>query len=337
MRAAIFEGADRPWSVRTIDDPTPGPGEAVIKVGRCGICGTDVSFTSGNGYDFPAHSVLGHEYAGEVVALGAGVERLKIGDRIAAIPCAGCGKCRECLAGDDHFCETGAITGYMGGYAEYMKVSERSSVRLPKTLSLEDGALVEPLAVGLHGVNLSDIGPGSRVAVLGTGSIGLAAVFYAARTGAKVIAMSRSGRRANLAMRLGAHSFVTTGEDEAARATEALAGRPDVVFECAGAVGLLQQSINLVRPKGTVVSLGFCMLPDPVLPGPTTFKQPVLKFSLAYTLGEFRHVIDTLDAGHLEPREMVSSVIGLEALPAMIDALRQGTNETKVQVNPWST
>src|SRR5277367_7050464 len=99
MKVAIFEGACKPLTVTDADDPTPGSGEVVIKVGRCGICGTDLHMTSGHGMDFPVGTVLGHEYAGEVVAVGAAVGNLKISDRIAAMPAMGCGRCAACLAG----------------------------------------------------------------------------------------------------------------------------------------------------------------------------------------------------------------------------------------------
>lgn len=335
MRAAVFNKGGEPWTIETLEDPVPGEGEAVIKVARNGICGTDVSFTSGNGYDFPESSVLGHEFAGEVVAIGKGVERLKLGDRVTSIPCSGCGHCAQCDLGHDTFCETSYPASYMGGYGEYMKIAERATVRLPQSLSMADGALVEPLAVGLHGVRLGGIGPGSRVLVLGAGSIGLATLFFATQSGARVVAASRSARRADMALRLGAEAFVETGDGEAERIADALGGPPDVVFECAGAVGLLQQSINLVRPKGTVVSMGFCMQPDPVIPGVSTFREPVLKFSMACTLDEFREVTTVLDAGHLEPRDMVTRVIGLDELPAMIEAMRTGVTETKVHVDPF--
>src|SRR5579859_5606620 len=98
MRAAVFRGAGRPLTVETVPDPAPGPGEAVIKVGRCGICGSDIHMTSGHGADYPASTILGHEYAGEVVALGKGVTGLKPGDRVTAMPATGCGQCAACLA-----------------------------------------------------------------------------------------------------------------------------------------------------------------------------------------------------------------------------------------------
>lgn len=335
MRAVVFKGADKPWAVETLPDPEPGLGEAVIKVGRCGICGTDLNMTSGKGYDFPCDSVLGHEFCGEVVALGRDVEKLKTGDIVSALPSAGCGHCEMCRIGMQVMCPT--PTSYMGGFGEYMRIAERVAVKLPASLSLNDGALVEPLAVGLHGVSLAGLRPNARVLVLGAGSVGLAAIFWARRLGAgKLVAASRSERRRDLALAMGADAYVTTGEGESERINAALGGSPDYVFETIGVVGALEQSINLVKPNGEVISLGFCMAPDPVIPGIATFKQVKLAFSMAWTLAEFQTVIDTLDRGHLEPRAMVSSNVALTDLPGTIETLRGSHNETKVHVNPWA-
>lgn len=331
MRAAVFKGAGKPWAIENIAEPEPGAGEVVIKVCRCGVCGTDLHMTSGSAWDFPADSVLGHEYAGEVVALGAGVENLKVGDRITAIPAAGCGHCEACRSGQLMLCRQ--MQGYMGGFAEYLKAPASSAVKLPQTLSFADGALVEPLAVGLHGVAMAQMKPGAKVLVLGAGSVALAATYWARQLGAgPVVAMSRSARRADMAKNLGADGFVAFGENEHGEVIEALGGSPDLVLECVGHEGMLGKAIEHVRPDGTIVSLGFCTHPDPVIPGIATYKQVRMMFSMAYTLAEFEHVARTLDRGHVEPRLMVSETIGLEELPAMIEELREGGSQTKVQV-----
>ncbi|HZU65068.1 MAG TPA: alcohol dehydrogenase catalytic domain-containing protein [Novosphingobium sp.] len=331
MRAAVFKGAGQPWAIESLPDPQPGAGEVVIKVCRCGLCGTDLHMTSGSGWDFPAETVPGHEYAGEVVALGAGVEHLAIGDRITALPAKGCGQCAACRAGQVMLCPQ--MQGYMGGFGEYLRAPAAHAVKLPATLSFADGALIEPLAVGLHGVAMAPLVPGSRVLVLGAGSVALAAIYWARRLGAgRIAVMSRSARRADLAGQLGGDAFIPYGEGEHGEVIAALGGQPDIVLECAGAVGMLGKAVEHARPNGTIVSMGFCTHPDPVIPGIATYKQLRLVFSMAYTLAEFEHVARTLDRGHLEPRLMVSETIPLDALPAMIEGLRAGASQTKVQV-----
>lgn len=335
MRAAVFKGAGTPLVVETVDDPTPGEGEVVIRVKRCGVCGTDLHMTSGHGNDAPIGSVIGHEYCGEVVALGKGVDTLRVGQIVTAMPVSGCGRCAPCVSGYPMACAQ--MQGLVGGFGEYMRIAAGSSVVLPDTLSSADGALIEPLAVGLRGVRLAQMQPGAKVAVLGAGSIGLAAIYWARLLGAgRIVAISRSARRADLAQKMGANGFEALGEGEAERVAAALGGMPDIVLECVGAVGMTQKAVELVAPGGTVVSLGFCTSPDPILPSLATWKQVTIRFSFAYDLREFEHSANALDAGHVEPRLMVSKTVGLAEFPAMLEALRAGANETKVHVDPWS-
>lgn len=334
MRAAIFKSAHTPLEIEHIEDPTPARTEAVIQVGRCGICGSDISMTSGCAMDYPHGTILGHEYAGEVVAVGQDVEYLRPGDRITALPAQGCGSCPACLSGYPLGCR--GMSGMLGGFGEYLRVAESSAIKLPSALSLADGALVEPLAVGLRGVALAEMAPCCRVLVLGAGSVGLAALYWARHLGAgKIVAASPSARRRDIALAMGADAFETLGEDESERINAALGGPPDLVLECAGASGVLGKAIELVRPGGTIVSLGFCTSPDPIVPAIATWKRVTMKFSLAYTLADFEHAADMLDRGHVEPRLMISDTIGLDSLPAMFEALRGGAPQTKVHVEPW--
>ena len=334
MRAAVFQGAGKPHAlaIETIADPTPGPGDLIVKVERCGICGTDLHMTSGHGWDFPTGIVLGHEYAGEVVAVGGKVERFRIGDRVSGMARASCGGCEACFRGLPLLC-TRSAEGGMGGFGEYLALPEGAAVALPQTLSIADGALVEPLAVGLHGVRMADMAMGSRVLVLGAGSVGLAAIFWAKRLGAgRVVAASRSMMREAMALAMGADAFVQTGESEVERVIAALGGSPDIVLECAGAVGLLGQAINHVKTFGQVLSLGFCTSSDPVIPGVAAFKQVRISFPLAYSPGEFRHVADMMLAGAVDPKAMITSTIGLDELPDTFEALRGPNDQTKVHV-----
>lgn len=332
MKAAVFHGAGKPLAIETVADPEPGPSDVIIKVHRCGICGTDLHMTSGHGWDFPTGSIIGHEYAGEVVALGNAVERLRVGDRVSGMAKAGCGACEACFRGLQLLCAKAQGHG-MGGFGEYLRLPEGAAARLPRTFSLADGALVEPLAIGLHGVRMADLPIGAKVLVLGAGSVGLATIFWAKRLGAaRVVATSRSMTREAMALAMGADAFVQTGVDEVESAVEALGGQPEIVFECAGAPGLLGRAINHVKQFGQVLSLGFCTAPDPVIPAIATFKQVRISFPLAYTPGEFRSVADMMLAGTVDPKVMITSTIGLNDLPVKFEALRGPNDHTKVHV-----
>lgn len=339
MRAAIFKKAGQPLAIEQVPDPTPGEGQVVIKVHRCGICGTDVHFTSGHAgpFGYSENTSLGHEFAGEIVATGTGLSRLRVGDRITAFPFTGCGRCESCLSGRPNFCPE--FKGMAGGMAEYMLVNERVATQLPKTYSMEDGALIEPLAVSLHGTALPRFAPGAKVQVMGAGPVGLGVVFWAKRLGAgKVVVSATSRRREALAKHMGADGFVVpeAQQDIAALVGEALGGPPDVVFECAGHVGLLGQAVHCVKPRGDVVSLGFCTAPDPVLPALATWKEVRILFSMTYSMQEFATVADTLGAGHVAPRAMITDRVSLDQLPGALENLRQPGPQVKVLVDPWS-
>lgn len=335
MRAAVFKGVGRPLVVESRPDPAPGEGELVLEVGRCGICGTDLAMTDGSGQTYERDSVIGHEFAGTVIALGTGVSRFRIGERAAAMPFAGCGRCATCLAGRPNFCAQ--FRGLAGGFAQYVLTAERVAIKLPDSLSLADGALVEPLAVGLHGVALAQLQAGARVLVLGAGPIGLAAVFWARRVGAGRIAVTAASRRREaLALQLGANAFVLpdTPAELAAVAAAELGGMPDIVIEAVGKRDLIAQAVQCVRPAGTVIVLGFCSVPDSFIPAVAVWKEVRMQFAMTYSLQEFEHVARTLDTGALEPRAMVTDTVSLDSLPDALESLRHGSRQCKVLVSP---
>ena len=334
MKAPIFKGVGQPLVIETLPDPTPGPGQMVIKVSRCGVCGTDLHMTDGHAQTYPEGIVIGHEFAGEVVAVGAGVTRFKTGDIAAALPVVGCGQCANCLAGETMWCDTG-LNGILGGYGQYAIAHAHAAIKLPRTLSVEDGALVEPLAVSLHGVTLAELKPGAKVLVQGAGSIGLGCVFWSRHVGAGRIAVtSRSRRCETIAMDMGATAFVQSSDQLAIDVNTALGGPPDVVFECVGVPGQLAQAINLVRPRGTVVLLGNCMVPDTVVPALAMMKQVRIQGSMVYNVAEFQTVADVLASGRVEPRTMVTDTVGYAELPEVFEALRRPTSQCKVLVKP---
>jgi threonine dehydrogenase-like Zn-dependent dehydrogenase len=335
MKAAVFKGPGKPLAIETLRDPVPGDGELVLRVGRCGICGTDLHMTDGHAATFPADSVLGHEFAGEVVAVGPNAGNYRLGDVVAGLAITGCGECAQCVAGDPMWCEQGFVPA-MGGFGQYTVVNALSSVKLPSSLTLADGALIEPLAVGLHGVNLAAIAPGSRVVILGSGPIGLAAAFWAHRYGAtRIVVASRSRRGEEHALRMGAYRFEVFGEQLSSQINAALGGVPDVVFECIGVPGTLTKAIEIVRQRGTVVVLGNCMLPESLIPSLLTFKQLRLQGSMVYSRREFEIVADVMDAGHVEPRTMVTDTVSLAELPSAFESLRKPTYQCKTLVDPW--
>lgn len=333
MRAAVMQGLHKPLALETVPDPTPEEGDVVVKVGRCGICGSDLHMTEDPAYGQGAGSILGHEFSGEVVAIGKGVEGLRTGDMVSVIPLKSCGHCHACRTGVVQWCDTFGLQG--GGYAEYALTRPNQCVRLPASASLADGAIVEPVAVALHGVALSRMTIGDRVLVLGAGPIGLAVAFWARRFGAgRVVVQDLSEWQRDRALQMGAHDFVVDPSDPVGSAERALGGKADVVFECVGVPGLIAQAVDQVRNDGTIVLLGLCTRPDTFNSFAMLSKQVRLVTSAFFTRQEYEAALDALDRGAVEPRLLVTDTIGLAATPDVFESLRKRTHQCKVLINP---
>ncbi len=333
MKAAVFHELHHPLVVETVAEPRPAADEVVIRVGRCGICGSDLHMTEEPAFGIRQGAILGHEFAGEIVELGRETSGLRIGDRVAVAPLRGCGRCPACLAGEPAWCANMALQG--GGYAEFALATERQCLRLPATTSLEDGALVEPLAVALHGVALSGLTAGARVLVMGAGPIGLGVAFWARRRGAaKVVVSDLTTLQEDRARRMGATGFVQVDGDALANVNAALGGAPDIIFECVGRPDIIAQALEHLRPRGTIVMLGLCTAPDSFVPFRAVSKEAKLITSAFFNLGEYQAALDALDGGAAPPHAMISDTVALAAMPAAFEALRQRTAQCKVMVRP---
>ncbi|MBB4615433.1 alcohol dehydrogenase catalytic domain-containing protein [Novosphingobium taihuense] len=336
MRGLVFNAVGKPLEVASLPDPEPAEGELVIRVSRCGVCGTDLHATSGHGMTLPAGSQLGHEYGGEVVAIGKGVEGWRIGDHLSALPVVGCGHCEGCRTGIDILCNN-QWQGYGGGLAEYAKVSARGATRLPQTVSLVDSALVEPLAVGCRAVRLANPEKDARVLIIGPGPIGLSVLFWLRRRGVEnVVLLASSGRRRDLAAGMGGTRFVVESDGAKEDIQTILGGAPDVVFEAAGVPGVFGRAVDLVKPQGLIMGLGFCMQPDPIVPAMNLMKDVTMRWSIIYTREDYAACADALAAEGYLARAMVTETVGLDAAPAAFEQFRKGIGGGgKLLVDPW--
>lgn len=289
--------------------------------------------TEDAGYGRGAGDILGHEFAGEVVALGAGVAGLRTGDLVSVSPLKSCGNCAACKAGEVAWCE--AFSLQSGGYAEYALTRPNQCVKLPAALGLADGAIVEPLAVALHGVSLSGLRPRDAVLVLGAGPIGLAVAFWARRAGAsRVVVQDIAGYQRDRALEMGAHAFVVDREDPITAAARALGGPADIVFECVGVPGLIAQAVNQVRPRGTILLLGLCNQPDSFNSFAMLSKEVRLVTSAFFTQGEYEAALDALERGASEPRALITDTISLDDTPLVFESLKHRTHQCKVMIAP---
>lgn len=333
MKAAVFHELHKPLIVENVADPRPSGAEVLVRVGRCGICGSDLHMTEEPAFGIKPGVVLGHEFAGEVIELGKDASGFKVGDHVAVAPLRGCGQCASCLAGEPAWCSAMMLQG--GGYAELALATDRQCRRLPSTTSLEDGALVEPLAVALHGVALSGLTPGARVLVLGAGPIGLGVAFWARRRGAaKVTVLDLTTLQSELAQTMGATSFVTADADSVSKVNAALGSPPDIVFECVGRPGILAQALEHLRPRGTIMMLGLCTAEDSFIPFRAVSKEARLITSAFFTMGEYQAALDALDGGKAPPHAMITETVALSSMPAAFEALRKRTSQCKVMVKP---
>lgn len=333
MRAVTFQALHTPLKFENVPDPTPATDEVVVKIGRCGICGSDLHMNEDAAYGCKHGDVLGHEFAGEVVALGREAEGLKTGDLVSVIPLKSCGQCEHCRKGEVQWCAQFGLQG--GGYAEYAVTRPNQCVKLPGGLSLDDGAIIEPLAVALHGVNLSGMKPGDKVLVLGAGPIGLAVAFWARRMGASRVAIQDlADFQRERALGIGADAFVVDPQDPVGSAAAGLGGEADVVFECVGVPGLIDQAVKQVRNRGTILLLGLCTRPDTFNSFAMLTKEVRLVTSAFFTRQEYEAALDALAEGAIEPRLLVTDTISLEATPEVFESLKRRTGQCKVLIAP---
>ncbi|MBI2755319.1 MAG: alcohol dehydrogenase catalytic domain-containing protein [Chloroflexi bacterium] len=269
MRAAVLH-APEDLRVEEVPVPRPGPGEVLLRVRACGLCGTDHKIIAGR-YpgvwppEFPF--IIGHEWAGEVAALGPGVTTLRVGDRVAAENHSGCGQCGMCRTGYYNLCERAdrrdpsyKLYGHTapGALAEYAVRPAILLMPLPEQVSNVEGALVNPGALALHGLRRTGFHPGCSVAVFGPGVIGLLTVLFARAAGAAQIITVGRGERLSLARELGSTDVVEyDAGDPAQGVRDATGGRGvDYVYECSGNPAAVAQAIGSARRGGKVALLG---------------------------------------------------------------------------------
>jgi threonine dehydrogenase-like Zn-dependent dehydrogenase len=356
--------AERRLEADVVTLPEPGPEDLLMRVVLCGICATDVHFFQGHlGVRYPL--VLGHEFVGEVAAIGpeATARRgLQPGDRIAVemlLPCGLCPRCREGrsnLCDEDDPFEEGLVgreygcnmdgdrpPGLWGGYAQHLHVPREAVVhRLPPSLAWESAVLVEPLAVAFHAVGRARVRPGDRVVVVGSGPIGLMLVLAARSAGAaRVVVTGLEPERLALAERLGADAVLDVRDADAAALVRAALGGElaDVCLEAAGTPAAQEQAVTLVRRGGRVALVGACG------PARVSFEPDT-----QLLLRELDLLPSFLSSGGYEPAiallareawpvgDLVAGYVGLDDLPGLFDALaggRRSSAAVKTVVDPW--
>jgi (R,R)-butanediol dehydrogenase/meso-butanediol dehydrogenase/diacetyl reductase len=340
MRAAVFKEVGKPLAVEAIANPECGPSHLILKVRNCGICGSDLHMTEATSIQpLPSGSVMGHEFAGEVIEVGSAAKgKWKAGDRVAGFPFICCGEASPCLnfAGGFGACAKGMGVGLgqsHGAYAEFVKISALGAHKIPDGVSFREGAMVEPLAVGLHAVDKANMPRGATVLVIGAGPVGLAVMLWARFLGARhVIVSEKAELRAKMAARFGATDAVDPAKAIMPQ-VEAIAGSPpDVIFECVGAPGLINEVMMMAPRNCKIVIAGVCQQMDMIMPLIGIVKELNLQFVLGYRPADFDYVIEMIAKDRVDVEHMITDVVNLDALPAAFEALRKPAHQCKVML-----
>jgi len=315
--------------------PAPAPGEALVKVAACGICGTDLKINEGH-YLGRLPVTPGHEFTGVVEVLGDNVTGVGPGDRVAINPNLPCRRCVFCRRGAVHLCLSSQAVGVTraGGFAEYCAVPAELLVPVPEGLPLNLAAMMEPVSCCLHGMDLAGVRPGDEVILLGGGSIGLILLQLARAAGAAYTAVGepRAGKR-ELARSLGADAAVSP-QEIATLAASLPGGGGQVVIECVGIAAAADQAVRLVRPGGTVLLFGVSP------PGVQIPIEPYVVFHKEITIrGCYTNPFtDTRSLALLASRRvlvepLISHTYPIEKVAEGLEAVRRGET-VKAQVVP---
>lgn len=339
MRAAVLKNKGQLLQIEQIDRPEPAPGQVLIKVEACGVCGSDVHASEAEWT--PLNIVMGHEYSGTVATLGEGVGRWKVGQRVAPVSQISCGQCPKCHSGDFHHCENLVYTDYStefnGAYAEFCLTGENDILPLADNISFEEAATIEPLAVGYDAVRRARLKPGESVLIVGAGPIGLTTAAWARFFGARhVVVSERNPERLALADLMGATHTINAGEEPDVMAVcEKMTGvKPLVIFECVGIPGMIQQMISMAEPRSKIIVVGVCMEPDTFIPMDCTFKALELVFPFGYSISDYEYIFEQMEMGRISGKPLISNCISLEELPDMFERLKKPTDQCKVIVMP---
>jgi D-arabinitol dehydrogenase (NADP+) len=334
MKAALYQ-AVRTIEVRDMPLPEAGPGDVVVRVAACGICGTDQHIFEGE--FFPTYPLIGgHEMAGEVTEIGAGVEGVKVGDRVAVDPCIFCGHCFFCQRGQGNHCLNWNGIGITrhGGFAEYL-VAPQANVYPIGDLGYEEAAFIEPISCVVYGLHRIKIPLGASVLVYGAGPIGLLMAQLVRRDGASsVTVVDLRAEKLELAHRLGAEQTVLGGADadDALRAISPLGF--DVVVDCTGVPAVVEHMFTHVRDEGKVLFFGVNPEHAKIQISPYDVFRRDLEiygsFSLRYT---FHDAIALLANGALDVTELVSHRFPIEGFAEAL-ALAGSGEAMKVQSEP---
>jgi threonine dehydrogenase-like Zn-dependent dehydrogenase len=338
MRAAVLREGRMVYR-DDVPDPIPGPGQVLVGVRSCGICGSDLHFArhgdqvlslsdemagslgGGTNVDLSHDVFMGHEFSAEVLEAGPDTETLPAGTLVTSIPVLISGKHVEPIVYSNKT---------LGGYAERMLLSAPLLLPIPNGLDHRHAALTEPMAVGLHAVNKSGIQPGETALVVGCGPIGIAVIAALRTRGVESIAAADfSPKRRELAATMGAHQTL-----DPAQGSPFDTVTPAVVFEAVGVPGIIDDVMRRARHGTRLVVVGVCMQPDTLHPFFAIAKEINVQFVLAYDPQEFADSLRAIAEGEIDVTPVITGDVGLEDVGTAFDDLADPERHCKILVTP---
>lgn len=319
---------NEPGEFRAVEahEPVARAGEALLRIRRIGVCGTDLHAFRGRQPFFSYPRVLGHELGAEIVEVGENAQGLKAGDRVAVEPYLSCGKCRACRMGRTNCCTSLQVMGVHcdGGMQEFFTVPT-SLLHKSETLDLEQLALVETLGIGYHAVERGAVQPGEWVVVVGAGPIGLGTAQFALMAGGNVVVVDVSEARRSFCSRLGIRHTVAAGEGALA-AVQELTGAElaHVVFDATGNLQAMGESLQFAGPCARVVMVGLAQgtfaVEDPLF-----HRREMTLLASRNSAGAFPKLIGLMESGKLDTAPWVTHRLELESLPETFSGLYDPT------------
>ena len=337
MRASVLRDGRMVYR-DDVADPVPGPGQVLVAVRSCGICGSDLHFAahgsqvltmtaevsggaSGMDVDLGRDIFMGHEFSAEILEAGPDTDTHPAGTMVTSIPILLSAKGVEPIVYSNHT---------LGGYAERMLLSAPLLMPIPNGLDLKHAALTEPMAVGLHAVNKSNIERGETALVIGCGPIGIAIIAALRARGVEnIVASDFSPKRRELATAVGAHQVVDPAQGSPFDSVKA-----KVVFEAVGVPGIIDDILKRARQGTRLVVAGVCMQPDAMHPFFGIAKEINVQFVLAYTPEEFAESLRMLAEGDVDVAPMITGEVGLDGVGAAFDDLADPERHCKILVTP---
>lgn len=337
MRASVLRDGRMVYR-DDVADPVPGPGQVLVAVRSCGICGSDLHFAahgsqvltmtaevsggaSGMDVDLGRDIFMGHEFSAEILEAGPDTEAHPAGTMVTSIPILLSAKGVEPIVYSN---------STLGGYAERMLLSAPLLMPIPNGLDLKHAALTEPVAVGLHAVNKSNIERGETALVIGCGPIGIAIIAALRARGVEsIVASDFSPKRRELATAVGAHKVLDPAQGSPFDSVKAR-----VVFEAVGVPGIIDDILKRARQGTRLVVAGVCVQPDAMHPFFGIAKEINVQFVLAYTPEEFAESLRMLAEGDVDVAPMITGEVGLDGVGAAFDDLADPERHCKILVTP---